>query len=89
MKMSFMLTKSVKHVFYVKNQSVQSAKPHHVVFESKRSINVMENIADEDEYNQTDEQSPRSTDVKLENEEADEEALYLQSDLQKGLVVRV
>nr|ABA98798.1 transposon protein, putative, CACTA, En/Spm sub-class [Oryza sativa Japonica Group] len=89
----FMLAKSFKQILYVKDPSLaKSARPHHVVFVGKLNIVGMENIVDEEDYDQPDEQPPPTTDVELENEETneeDEEALYVRTDHQEGLLVRV
>lgn len=52
----------------------------------------MENIIDEEDYDQPDEQPLPTTDVESENDETDEEdaeALYVLTDHQEGLLVRV
>lgn len=52
----------------------------------------MDNIVDEEDYDQPDEQPPRTTDVESESEETyqeDKEALYVRTDHQEGLLVMV
>jgi hypothetical protein len=86
----FVLAKSVKQIFYIKDPSLMG--PRHVVLEGKRSIVGMENIIDEDDYDQPNEPPPPTTDVEMENEataEENDQALYVRSDHEEGIVVRV
>lgn len=67
-------------------------RPCHVVLEGKRSIVGMENIIDEDDYDQPDEPPLPTIDIETENEataEENDQALYVRSDHAEGIVVRV
>lgn len=84
----FVLVKSVTQVFYVKDPS--SLTDRHVVLHGKRSIVGVENIVDEEGYDQINELPPFATDVEggeeSQEDEDKEEAPYVRSD-HEGVIV--
>ena len=85
----FVLAESVTQVFYVKDPS--SLTDRHVVLHGKRSIVGVENIVDEEGYDQIDELPPFATDVEggeeSQEDEDEEEAPYVRSDHEEGVIV--
>nr|GEX16027.1 F-box domain-containing protein [Tanacetum cinerariifolium] len=79
----FILAKLATHAFYVKDPNDQRL---HVVLYSKRHIVGVENVEDEDEYNQFDELPPFSIGITPSNDVLDD-TTYLRSDHNEGLEV--
>ena len=77
----FVLANQVVQVFYVTDPA---NKKRHVVLNGKRRIVGVENVVDEEEYNQFDELPPFGDGIRLE-EEPSEEASYMRVDHHEGL----
>ena len=79
----FILAKLVTQVFYVKDPS----KPrYHIVLQSKRRILGVDNVVDEEEYEQFDDLPPFSVGIQPINDAADG-TTYLRSDHDQGIYV--
>ncbi|GJR91574.1 uncharacterized protein Tco_0215585 [Tanacetum coccineum] len=79
----FILARLATQVFYVGDPNDQRL---HVVLYSKRNIVGVENVVDEDEYNQFDELPPFSVGITPSNDVLDD-TTYLRSDHDEGLEV--
>ena len=80
----FVLATQVTQVFYVKDLA---HKKHHVVMSGKRRIVGVENVVDEDEYNQFDDLPPIGDRIRVEEEQL-EETCYVREDHSEGLVFK-
>ncbi|KAK9049104.1 hypothetical protein SSX86_031930 [Deinandra increscens subsp. villosa] len=79
----FILAKQVTQVFFVNDPS----KPrHHIVLQGKRRIIGVDNVADEEEYDQFDDLPPFSVGIQPVNDETNDIA-YLRSDHEEGIYV--
>jgi hypothetical protein len=78
----FILAKQATQVFYVTDPSDARWS---IVLSGKRRILGVENVVDEEEYDQFDEIPPLCTDVPIEVPISEEEANYIRSDHNEGL----
>ena len=78
------LANQVVQVFYVTDPA---NKKRHVVLHGKRRIVGVENVVDEEEYNQFDELPPFGDGIRIE-EEPSEEASYIRVDHHEGLYLK-
>ncbi|XP_022008035.2 uncharacterized protein LOC110907351 [Helianthus annuus] len=81
----FILANQATQVFYVNDLS----KPrYHIVLQGKRRILGVDNVDDEEEYNQFDEQPPFSVGIQSINNSSTEGTTYLRSDHDDGIYVK-
>ena len=80
----FVLANQVVQVFYVTDPA---NKKRHIVLHGKRRIVGVENVVDEEEYNQFDELPPFGNGIRVEEEEHDETS-YIRVDHHEGLIFK-
>lgn len=80
----FVLARQVVQVFYVTDPA---NKKRHVVLQGKRRIVGVENVVDEEEYNQFDDLPPFGDGIRLDEEQGDE-ASYMRIDHREGLYLK-
>jgi hypothetical protein len=61
----FVLLKDVRQVFYVKDPDLANKEEHHIVLHGKRKIVGVEDVVDEEEYNQFDALPPFGEDITI------------------------
>jgi hypothetical protein len=61
----FVLTKDVRQVFYVKDPDPANKEEHHIILQGKRKIVSIEDVVDEEEYNQFDALPPFGEDITI------------------------
>jgi hypothetical protein len=84
-KQLFILTKDVTQVFYV-NDSAN--KDRHIVLQGKRKIGGVEDIADEEDYNQFDDLPPFGEDITIPTIDDTEEPTYVGRDHGEATIVK-
>ena len=80
----FVLANQVVQVFYVTDPA---NKKRHVVLHGKRRIVGVENVVDEEEYNQFDELPPFGNGIRVDDEQRDETS-YVRIDHDEGLIFK-
>ncbi|XP_022002359.1 uncharacterized protein LOC110899776 [Helianthus annuus] len=78
----FILAKQVTQVFFVNDLS---KRRYHIVLQGKRRILGVDDVVDEEEYNQFDDLPPFSIDVQPVNDANDHTTAYLRSDHTDGI----
>jgi hypothetical protein len=61
----FVLAKDVTQVFYVKDPNLSNKEEHHIVLQGKRKIVKVDDVVDEEEYNQFDVLPPFGEDITI------------------------
>ncbi|XP_021991893.1 uncharacterized protein LOC110888688 [Helianthus annuus] len=80
----FILAEQVTQVFFVNDLS---KRRYHIVLQGKRRILGVDDVVDEEEYNQFDDLPPFSVDVQPGNDANDQTSAYLRSDHTDGIYV--
>jgi hypothetical protein len=84
----FVLAKDVTQVFYVKDPDPANREEHHIVLQGKRKIIVVEDVVDEEEYNQFDTLSPFNEDITIPTIDDTEKPTYIRRDHDEAIIVR-
>jgi hypothetical protein len=84
----FILAKDVTHVFYVKDPDPAYKEEHHIVLQGKRKIIGVEDVVDEEEYNQFDALPPFDEDITILTTDNTEEPTYIRHDHNEVIIVR-
>jgi hypothetical protein len=84
---SFVLTNDFTQVFYVKDPDLANKEEHHIV-QGKRKIVGVEEVVDEEEYNQFDALPPFGEDITIPTIDDTEEPTYIRRDHDKAIIVR-
>jgi hypothetical protein len=84
----FVLAKDVTQVFYVKDPNPANKEEHHIVLQGKRKIIGVEDIVDEEEYNQFDTLPPFGEDITIPTINDTEEPTYIHHDHDEAIIVR-
>jgi hypothetical protein len=84
----FILAKDVTHVFYVKDPDPAYKEEHHIVLQGKRKIIGVEDVVDEEEYNQFDALPPFDEDITILTIDNTEEPTYIRRDHNEVIIVR-
>jgi hypothetical protein len=85
---SFVLTKDVTQVFYVKDPDPANREEHHMVLQGTRKIVGAENVVDEEEYNQFDALPPFGEDITIPTIDETKEPTYIRRDHDEAIIVR-
>jgi hypothetical protein len=85
---SFVLTKDVTQVFYVKDPDPANKEEHHIVLQEKRRIIEVEDVVDEEEYNQFNALPPFGEDITIPTIDDTEEPTYIRRDHDDAIIVR-
>jgi hypothetical protein len=83
----FVLANDVTQVFYVKNPDPSNKEEHHIVRQGKRTIVGVEDVVDEEEYNQFDALPPFSDDITNPTIDDTKEPTYKRRDHDKAIIV--
>jgi hypothetical protein len=84
----FVLVKDVTQVFYVKDPYLANKEEHHIVLQGKRKIVGVEDVVDEEEYNQVDALPPFGEDITIPTIDDTEEPTYIRCDHDEAIIVR-
>jgi hypothetical protein len=84
----FVLTKDVTQVFYVKDLDPAKREEHHIILQEKRKIVRVEDVVDEEEYNQFDALPPFGEDITVPTIDETEEPMYIRRDHDEAIIVR-
>jgi hypothetical protein len=84
----FVLAKVVTQVFYVKDLDPTNKEEHHIILQGKRKIIGVEDVVDEEEYNQFDALPPFNDDITTPTIDDTEEPTYIHRDHNKAIIVR-
>lgn len=84
----FVLANDVMQVFYVKDPVPANKEERHVVLQGKRRIVGVEDVVDEEDYNQFDALPPFGEDVDLGAMEDSDELPYVRRDHNEGRIVK-
>jgi hypothetical protein len=84
----FVLVKDVTQVFYVKDPDPANKEEHHIVLQGKRKIVGVEDVVDEEEYNQFDDMPPFGEDITIPIIDDFEEPTYKLRDHDEAIIVR-
>jgi hypothetical protein len=84
----FVLTKDVTQVFYVKDLDPAKREEHHIILQEKRKIVRVEDVVDEEEYNQFDALPPFGEDITIPTIDETEEPMYIRRDHDEAIIVR-
>jgi hypothetical protein len=84
----FVLAKNVTQVFYVKNPDLANKEEHHIILQEKRKIIGVQDVVDEEEYNQFDALPPFSEDITIPTIYDTEEPTYIHHDHDEAIIVR-
>jgi hypothetical protein len=85
---SFVLAKDVTQVFYVKDPDPTNKEEHHIVLQEKRRIIEVEDVVDEEEYNQFNALPPFGEDITIPTIDDTEEPTYIRRDHDKAIIIR-
>jgi hypothetical protein len=83
----FVLAKDVTQVFYVKDPNPTNKEEHHIVLQGKRKIVGVEDVVEEEEYNQFDALSPFGEDITIATIDDTEEPMYICRDHDEAIIV--
>jgi hypothetical protein len=83
----FVLAKDVTQVFYVKDPNPTNKEEHHIVLQGKRKIVGVEDVVEEEEYNQFDALSPFGEDITITTIDDTEEPMYIRRDHDEAIIV--
>jgi hypothetical protein len=84
----FVLAKDVTQVFYVKDPDPANKEQHHIVLQGKIKIIGVEDVVDEEEYNQFDALPPFVEDITIHTIDDTEEPMYIRRDHDEAIIVR-
>jgi hypothetical protein len=84
----FVLTKDVTQVFYVKDPDPTNKEEHHIVLQGQRKKVGVEDVVDEEEYNQFGALPPFDEDITIPTIDDTEEPTYKCHDLDEAIIVR-
>jgi hypothetical protein len=84
----FVLVKDVTQVFYVKDPDPANKEEHHIVLQGKRKIVGVEDVVDEEEYNQFDALPPFGEDITIPTIDDTEEPTYICRDHDEAIIIR-
>jgi hypothetical protein len=84
----FVLAKDVTQVFYVNDPDPANKEEHHIVLQGKRKVVGVEDVVDEEEYNQFDALPPFSEDITIPIIDDTEETTYIHRDHDEAIIVR-
>jgi hypothetical protein len=84
----FVLAKDVTQVFYVKDPDPTNREEHHIILQGKRKIVGVEDVVDEEEYNQFDALPPFGKDITIPTIDDTEEPTYIHRDHDEAIIVR-
>jgi hypothetical protein len=84
----FILAKDVTQVFYVKDPDPANREEHHIVLQGKRKNIGVEDVVDEEEYNQFDALPPLGEDITIPTIDDTEESTYTCPDHDEATIVR-
>jgi hypothetical protein len=84
----FVLAKDVTQVFYVKDPDPANREEHHIILQGKRKIIAVEDVVDEEGYNQFDALPPFSEDITIPTIGDTEEPTYICHDHNEAIIVR-
>jgi hypothetical protein len=84
----FVLVKVVTQVFYVKDLDPTNKEEHHIILQGKRKIIGVEDVVDEEEYNQFDALPPFNDDITTPTIDDTEEPTYIHRDHNEAIIVR-
>jgi hypothetical protein len=84
----FVLTKDVTQVFYVKDPYPANKKEPHIVLQGKRKFFDIEDVVDEEVYNQFDALPPFGEDITIPTIDDTEEPTYICRDHDEAIIVR-
>jgi hypothetical protein len=84
----FVLAKDVTQVFYIKDPDPANKEEHHIVLQRKRKIIGVEDVIDEEEYNQFDALPPFGKDITICTIDDTEEPTYIRRDHDEAIIIR-
>jgi hypothetical protein len=84
----FVLAKDVTQISYVKDPDPGNKEKHHIVLQGKRKIVGVENVVDEEEYNQFDALPLFGEDITIPTIDDTEEPTYICRDHNETIIVR-
>jgi hypothetical protein len=84
----FVLAKDVTQVFYVNDPNPANREEHHIVLQGKRKIVGVEDVVDEEEYNQFDALPPFGEDITIPTIDDTEEPTCIRRDHNEAIIVR-
>jgi hypothetical protein len=84
----FILVKNITQVFYVKDPNLANKEEHHIILQEKRKIIGVQDVVDEEEYNQFDALPPFSEDITIPTIYDTEEPTYIHHDHDEAIIVR-
>jgi hypothetical protein len=84
----FVFVKDVTQVFYVKDPDPANKEEHHIVLQEKRKIVGIEDVVDDDEYNQFDALSPFGEDITIPIIDDTDEPTYIRHDHDEAIIIR-
>jgi hypothetical protein len=87
-KQPFVLSKDVTQVFYVKDLDPANKEEHHTVLQGKRKIVGVEDVIDEEKYNQFDALPPFGKDITIPTIDDTGEPTYIRRDHDEAITVR-
>jgi hypothetical protein len=82
------LAKDVTQVFYVTDLDPANKEGHHIVLQGKRKIVGVEDVVDEEDYNQFDTLPPFDEDITIPTIDDTEEPTYIRHDHDEPIIVR-
>jgi hypothetical protein len=84
----FVLAKDVTQVFYVMDPDPSNREEHHIILQGKRKIIGVEDIVDEQEYNQFNALPPIGEDITIPTIDDTEEHTCIRRDHDEAIIVR-
>jgi hypothetical protein len=85
----FILAKDVTQVFYVKDPDLANREEHHIILQGKRKIVGVEDVVDDEEYNQFDALPPFDEDITIPLIDDIEEITYICCHHDEAIIVRL
>jgi hypothetical protein len=82
------LAKDVTQVFYVKDPNPANREEHHIVLQGKRKIVGVEDVVDEEKYNQFDDLPPFGEDITIPTIDDTEKPTYIHRDHDEAIIIR-
>jgi hypothetical protein len=84
----FVLAKYVAQVFFVKDPDPANREEHHIILRGKRKIVGVEDVDDEEKYNQFDTLHSFGKDITIPTIDVTEEPTYIHHDHDEAIIVR-
>jgi hypothetical protein len=84
----FVLAKDVTQVFYVTDPDLGNKEEHHIILQGKRKVVRVEDVVDEEEYNQFDAVPTFGEDITIPKIDDTEEPTYIHHDHDEDIIVR-